>query len=118
MSIKDVEVIVTRETAALSQAGFGMPFILATNGEQEYGEYTDISAVSEDYSEETEAYKIASRIFGQSPRPPIVAMAGIDEAETLTSALNDLIESHNDWYFLHCDQNSDEVIEELSAWID
>lgn len=121
--IKDVEVIVTRETATLSQAGFGMPLVFSTSGEQAYGEYTDISDVSEDYNEETEAYKIASRILGQSPRPSRIAMVGIDYGEedgtsALVSALNDLIEKNNDWYFLTSDRNSEDEIKALSAWVD
>src|SRR5690625_3746889 len=98
--IKDVEVIVTRETQAMSQEGFGMHLVLSTEGEQDYGEYTDISDVADDYDEETKAYKIASRVLGQSPRPSKIAMYGIDygevdSADDLVSALNDLVEKNN-----------------------
>lgn len=121
--IKDVEVIVTRETQAMSQAGFGMPLVLSTEGEQDYGEYTDISDVADDYGEETKAYKIASRVLGQSPRPSKIAMYGIDygevdSADDLVSALNDLVEKNNDWYFLLTDQQGNEEIEALSEWVD
>lgn len=121
-NIKDVEVIITRETAALTQQGFGLPFILATSGEVEYGEYTGIEDVAADYDVETEAYKIATRTFGQTPKPPMIAMAGLDYGGTdpgeLVTFLNELIETKNDWYFLESDQNGDEEIKELSAWVD
>ncbi|MEK4026296.1 DUF3383 family protein [Sporosarcina sp. FSL W7-1283] len=121
-NVKDVEVIITRETAALTQQGFGLPFILATNGEKEYSEYTGIEQVAKDYPVDTAAYKIAARIFGQTPRPPMIAMAGIAYAEsnpeTLVTFLNELIETKNDWYYLECDQNGDNEITALSKWID
>jgi len=119
--ITDVEVIVTRETQPLTQLGFGMPLILATNGEKEYAEYTGIEGVAEDYAETTEAYKIAARVFEQSPRPPKIAIVGVDyneTPETLTNALNELVQTKNDWYFLLCDQQGDNEIKALSAWID
>jgi hypothetical protein len=119
--IKDVEVIVSRETAALTQAGFGLPFILATHGAVPYAEYTDLSSVAEDYAESTEGYKMAARLFGQSPRPAKIAMAGVeydDQPNTLVQALNELVETHNDWYFLLTDRQDDEAITALANWID
>lgn len=119
--ITDVEVIVTRETQPLTQAGFGMPLILATHAAVPYAEYTSIADVAEDYPETTAAYKIAARVLGQSPRPSRIAMVGVeyvDDPTTLTTALNDLVQMHNDWYFLLCDQQEDAVITALSGWID
>src|SRR5690606_14918516 len=179
------------ETQPMTQAGFGMPLILATHAAVPYAEYTNIADVAEDYPETTAAYKIAARVLGQSPRPSRIAMVGIEYDDggnggngddggnggngddggnggngddggnggngddggnggngddggnggngddggnggngdngddnpttlttTLTSALNDLVQTHNDWYFLLCDQQSDAVITELSGWID
>lgn len=119
--ITDVEVIVTRETQPLTQAGFGMPLILATHAAVPYAEYTSIADVAEDYPETTAAYKIAARVLGQSPSPSRIAMVGVeyvDDPTTLTAALNDLVQTHNDWYFLLCDQQGDSAITELSGWID
>lgn len=122
--IQDVEVIITRETAALTQAGFGLPLILATNADVPYGEYTDIASVADDYDETTAAYKIAARVLGQAPSPPMVAMVGVeydpetDTPDALVAALNELVETRNDWYFLLCDQQGDAEITALSNWID
>lgn len=119
--ITDVEVIVTRETQPLTQAGFGMPLILATHAAVPYAEYTSIADVAEDYPETTAAYKIAARVLGQSPSPSRIAVVGVeydDDPTTLTAALNELVQTNNDWYFLLCDQQSDDVIFALSGWID
>lgn len=118
----------------MTQAGFGMPLILATHAAVPYAEYTSIADVAEDYPETTAAYKIAARVLGQSPRPSRIAMVGVEYDDgddgddgddnpttlttTLTSALNDLVQTNNDWYFLLCDQQSDDVITALSGWID
>ena len=120
--IKDVNVIISRETASLTQAGFGMPLILSTNANVEYKEYTTLAQVAEDYPETTEAYKMANRIFAQSPHPSKLAMYGISYGGSNTSeliqALNQLVDTKNDWYFLLCDQQGIEEITALSNWID
>lgn len=119
--ITDVEVIVTRETQPMTQAGFGMPLILATNGKKEYAEYTNIADVADDYPETTAAYQIASRVFGQSPSPSRIAIVGVeyeDDPLELTTVLNDLVQTNDDWYFLLCDQQEDAVITALSGWVD
>lgn len=120
MSIKDVEVIITRETAALTQAGFGLPLILGTSASVDYTLCTDTAAVKEaGFAEETAVYKMAQAVFAQSPSPPQVAVVGYEvdtDPETITAALNDLIETRNDWYFLLCEEQSGEAIAELSAW--
>lgn len=120
MSISDIQVIITRETAALTQAGFGLPLVVATHADKAYAEYTDLAAVAVDYAEATEAYKLANRIFGQSPRPPKIAMFGVETvvpAEIVT-ALNQLVDTKNDWYFLICDLQTDAAITALSTWVD
>src|SRR5690606_7370189 len=98
-----------------------MPLILATNGQKDYAEYTSIADVAEDYPETTAAYKIAARVLGQSPRPSRIAMVGVEyeeEPTELIAALNSLVDAHNDWYFLLCDQQGDAEITALSTWVD
>lgn len=120
MGILDVEVIVTRETQALTQAGFGLPLIVSADSNKGYAEFTSLSEVSEKYSEETNAYKMANRVFGQSPRPPKIAMFGVDAEgpSEITAALNELVETKNDWYFLLCDNQAEATIQALSTWVD
>lgn len=124
MPIYDVEVVVTRETAAVTQAGFGKPLILATSQDHEYKEYADLEAVAVDFAEGTEEYKLANAIFAQTPRPPVVAIFGVvydsavDETTVLTTALNNLVDTNSDWYFLLCPEQGDEEITALSGWVD
>ncbi|WP_425447741.1 DUF3383 family protein [Dethiothermospora halolimnae] len=122
--IKDVVVNISRETQALTQKGFGLPLILATNVDHEYKEYLDLQSVSDDFKEDTEAYKMANRIFAQTPRPEKIAIYGVaydstaGDPKILTAALNDLAEKNNDWYFLLCEEKEDTEITALSGWID
>lgn len=114
--ITDVEVIVTRETQPLSQSGFGMPLILATDGEKAYAEYTNLGDVAADYPETSRAYKIAARVFGQNPSPPRIAMFAVETPDNAISGLNGLIDSQNDWFFLLSDVQEDDGIKSLSDW--
>lgn len=123
INVKDVEVIVTREIPQRPKKGFGLPLILATHEDLDYKEYDSLKEVKKDLSEETEAYKIAKRIFGQVPKPDSIAIAGheyneISEPTELTDFLDELIETNNDWYFIMTDNQVDEVITELSAYFD
>lgn len=123
MSFTDVIVTITRETKALSQAGFGLPLILATSKAHPYTLYADISEVSPDFAETTKEYKLATAIFAQNPKPEQVAIHGIvyvaatGEPTTLTAALNALVESHNDWYYLTCVEQGDDEITALAGWV-
>lgn len=122
--MKDFIVNITKLTKPISQQGFGLPLILATNKAHPYTLYNEISELAEDFPVETNAYKIASRIFGQNPAPAQVAVYGLlyDDVtgtpEDLVTALNTLVEVNNDWYFLTCDLNEDAVITALSGWVD
>lgn len=114
-----VDVTITRETKAVSEKGFGTPLLLATSKVQEYKVYTDISEVPTDFAETTEEYKILSRMFGQNPRPSEIAVYGIAYADTptaLTTALNTLIKSHNDFYYLVCPEQGQAEVTALAEW--
>src|SRR5690606_36039127 len=117
MSIRDVEVVITRETRAVTQAGFGTPMILATKKNFPYTTFTELSAVAEQFDPSTRAYQMANRIFGQTPRPVRLAIYGV-EFDPNTDSANDLISELNkvaeqDFYFLLCDRQEEEVIRVL-----
>lgn len=122
MAIRDVEVVITRETQAVSQAGFGTPLILATSKDHPFTTYADLAGVAEDFPEGTNAYKIANRIFAQNPRPQKIAILGVeydsevDEPSVLISALN--ANAENDFYFLLCEEQGQTEIQALSEWVD
>lgn len=120
--MRDFVINITKLTKAISQKGFGLPLILGTSKEKAYTEYTGVEGIGEDFGLDSKEYKIASKIFGQNPAPQMVAVHGINYEGTnpnaLVEALNDLIETNNDWYFLTCTDNSDEAIKALADWTD
>ncbi|MDQ0299639.1 hypothetical protein J2S78_002059 [Salibacterium salarium] len=128
MAYSDVDVQITEESSSVSEQGFGMPLILSTAGDHEYTEYSEISEVESDFDTSSETYKQAEAYFYQDEPPERIAIYGIeynpdadtepDEPTELTSALNELIERDDDWYFLLSVEQGDEEIKELSSWID
>jgi len=121
MAIKDWQITIDRSTRAISQAGFGKILILATSHEHPFTTYYGIDDVIEDFDETTEAYKMASRIFGQTPKPQEIAILGVGngsegglpEPNELINALNNTDE---EFYFLTCEDNSKNVVEALAEW--
>lgn len=116
--VRDVKVTVNRLMQAVSQKGFGLPLILATNAVVPYSEYTDISQVAVDYNATTNAYEEASALFAQGIDKiamfGILYTDGVTPVADLTNALNNLRITKDDWYFLICDVSSNIVITELS----
>lgn len=120
---KYVDVTITRQTKAVSQKGFGLTLILSTDKDANYAEYTDIAGIGEEFGTNSETYKLASVIFGQEPKPEKVAVLGVlynsgsDTPDELTAALNELIKTNNDWYYLTCTEHGDAEITELAEWV-
>lgn len=104
-------------TKSVKQKGFGLTLILDDTKAHPYTLYGDISEVVLDFAVGTDVYKIASRLFGQSPRPAQVAIAGV-VGGALTEGLNDIVNTNNDWFALVCTNNESASIMELSEWID
>lgn len=118
--MKDFIVNISKLTKSLSQQGFGLPLILATSKVHPYTLYSDIAAVSVDFAVDTKEYKIAARMFGQNPAPAKIAIYGVlsTTPAVLVTALNTLILSNNDWYFLVCSDNTDALVKALATWAD
>lgn len=118
-----VQVNVSKETKPVTEKGFGLPLLLATNKDLPYKVYTDISEVAKDFEETTREYKLATRLFGQSPKIAELAAYGVsyvtgaDDVSALPAALNDLVVEHNDWFYLTCVETDDAEIEALCEWI-
>lgn len=119
---RDVEVVITRETSAVTQAGFGKSLILSGEQEHPYTSYTGLESIAEDFGESTETYRLANRIFAQTPRPQEVAVLGVsydsemDDPTVLTSALNE--NAGEDFYFIHSTEQGENEILAISEWID
>lgn len=67
-----VSVLITSVASKVTQAGFGVPMILSYTAAwvERVREYTSLTAVQADFATTTAEYKQASKVFGQSPRPP------------------------------------------------
>lgn len=87
--LNDVTVKITL-TKGVNRSGFEYPLILASKAAEEkvYTEYTDITALARDYSEDTEAYKVASKIWEQENAPSRVAI--YSSKKTARRALDDV----------------------------
>ena len=120
MSIRDVQVTITRETRGVTQRGFGLPLILSTEKVQGYTRYRQLADLSEDFQSTTDTYKLAQSIFRQSPRPEEIVVLGVDSSVPgdLTDALDTAVAAGNDdWYFLLCNDHAPEVQDALAGWI-
>lgn len=117
-----VDVQISRETKPISEKGFGLPLLLATSKAVDYKEYTGIEDVATDFNESTKEYKLLSRMFGQSLRPAQIAVYGFvydssaGDVTPLVSKLNDLIKTHNDFYYVVSTEQGDEEITALAEW--
>ncbi len=124
MSNRYVDVTITNQTQAVSQAGFGLPLILDTSADFAYKEYNDLTELAVDFSSGTPVHDIASAMFNQEPQPSKVAVhgtsytSGTDAASDLSAALDTLTIDHDDWYFLVSVEQNDEEIQELADWTD
>ena len=121
--LTDVEIVITDQTRPLTQRGFGLPLIFGTTKEHQYTEYTSLSAVAEDFQPTDPEYLAAQAIFRQSPNPGRVAIYSIDRTTPtpgdLATALNGLVQQHNDWYWLvFAPREHEETdLEDLAGWV-
>ena len=102
MPLTDVEIIISDQTRPLTQRGFGLPLIFGTTKAHPYTEYTSLPAVAEDFQPTDPEYLAAQAIFRQSPNPGRAAIYGVERTTPgdLATALNELVQQHNDWYWL------------------
>lgn len=125
MANRYVDSTITRQTSAVSQAGFGTVLILGLSKVQAYKEYdstTAVSGISTDFGAGSKEAKLVTALMGQNPRPTKVAVLGILFTEgsspigDLATALNTLILTNNDWYYLTSTGQADPTITALAAW--
>lgn len=118
-----VSVNITRQTKAVTEKGFGLPLLLATSKALPYTVYEDISDVSPDFATDSKEYKLLSRMFGQNPRPAEIAVYGVlynsatGDPNTLVTALNTLLLTQNDFYYLVSPEQDEEEVTALADWI-
>ncbi|NLU42207.1 MAG: DUF3383 domain-containing protein [Firmicutes bacterium] len=101
--MRDVEIVITDQTRPLTQAGFGLPLVLGTGKDQAYQEVSSLTEL-EGFDATDEVYQAVASILRQSPRPQTVAVYSSARSEAapgdLAAALNALVGTHNNWYWL------------------
>ncbi|KOP82007.1 hypothetical protein AMS60_05620 [Bacillus sp. FJAT-21945] len=118
-----VDVEITRQTKPLSEVGYGTLLILATSKALAYKEYEELDSLKADFAVDTDEYKLAKAHLDQDPKPLRVAVYGVvydalaQEPTVLTGALDTLIKTHNDFYYLSSVEQGDEEITALAKWI-
>jgi hypothetical protein len=117
---REVVVNIQDLTGAVSQQGFGLPLVFDPNNDINYQEVTDTSQIV-GLSAGDLTYEIANQALSQDPKPEKVAIYGVDvvndiDLDTITDALNDLVNRKNDWYQLGLASRVDEDITETASW--
>lgn len=119
-----VDVTITRQTTAVAQQGFGTALILGTSKAQAYKEYTTAAEIGTDFGAASDEAKIAEKLFGGTPKVEKVVVLGIlydgatGNPADMVAALNTLILTKNDWYYLISPEQGDDEITALSTWAD
>lgn len=126
MANRYVSVVIKRETAATSQAGFGTVLLLGTSKVsplKRYAAADAIAGIGTDFGSTSEEYKLATAVLGQNPQIAEIATLGIlygssVDGAPLVTALNELILSDNDFYYIVSPIHTTAVITDLAAWTD
>jgi hypothetical protein len=113
-----VNVQISRETTAVSRAGFGVPMFLHEHSEfaERIRYYTSLSAVEADFVAGTEAYKAAQAAFGQEFAPTRFAVGRRDVAEDADVALAAIQQENDDWYCILSESRVVADILAIAAW--
>lgn len=115
--ILDFPVRIERKTVGVSERGFGTILIYDTTQDLEFRYITADSL--NDLDIDSQLYKIASRLFMQTPVPQEVAIVGklIGVEKTAAEGLQEVLNENSDWFFLTCTDNDAETVVALSELI-
>jgi hypothetical protein len=114
-----VEVTISRETAAVSQAGFGTPMVMGENlttGRIAYVTTLAEAAAALDGGSSDPEYAAVAAAFSQNPRPQRMAIGHTDGIETVTAALDAILEADSDWYGLVLVSRTQQDQLDAAAW--
>ncbi len=120
-----ISINITDQTTPISQAGFGLGFILdpVTDAGSEYG-YAEVRSLDDIPENASQlAQDMANTYLSQQPNPGVLTMQGIYINETdgtatdIADALNQVIEANNDWYGLLIASRTQADIEAADAWV-
>jgi hypothetical protein len=114
MSLSDiVNVSITRQTTAVSRAGFGTPLLLGpsptftTEYVRYYSGSTALADASTDLGGVNNAqYQAASAFMSQDPKPTQFALGYSGDTSNMTVALGNIANVSTDWYsIVNCNRN-------------
>lgn len=120
--INDLSIAITLATRPITVAGFSKLLILGNRTAPDdlidhYGEYSDLTSMVDDgFSSDDDEYKMAAKIFGQSPRPSEIAVHVHSDAVEIDDALDTLILSYNDWYGLLITSRANDDLHTAGDW--
>lgn len=119
-----VDVQITRETARITQVGFGTPLILGlhTKFAERIKFYADMEEVADDFAITDLEYLAANAAFSQALKPEQVAIGRRDAGDSdVADSLDEIIASGdagNQWYCLILTSRTDADIAAAAAWIE
>ena len=93
----DIVVNISRESAGVTRAGFGIPLILA-NTAHTYETYTTLAQVETDFATTTTVYKLANALKTQEFDIPTIAIAGVSYTEENTVGAETLTNTAGNTY--------------------
>jgi len=114
MSLSDiVNVQITRQTTAVSRAGFGTPLLLGDSPTftTEYVRYYSGSSALSDASSDlggtaNAQYQAASAFWSQDPKPTQFALGYAGDTSNMGTALGNIANVSTDWYaIVNCNRN-------------
>lgn len=121
MGIRDiVNVVITRQTAAVSRQGFGT--ILVVGPHVVYDDrvryYTDPDALLDDgFAVDSDIYLAVNKAFSQNPRPVRVGVGTkLPGDATWTDALEAISDYNDEWYGLVITSHAEADVLEVAAW--
>lgn len=121
-NIRDiVNITITRETQAVTRAGFGTPMVASVHTvfAERLRYYSSLSAlVSDGFLTTSATYKAVAAALGQNPAPVRVGVGRKDAAETWADALTAIKNYDNNWYGLVVTSRVAADILAVAAWVE
>ncbi|WP_298024510.1 DUF3383 family protein [uncultured Dysosmobacter sp.] len=125
--MQDIIVYIALDTAAAERETL-VPLILSFEGAAPYKEYNKIEDVQQDFSSAKSPTALAAAALfdqikvencpGRTKKVAVLGLEAESEAQAVTTALDTLRETHDDWYFLYPTKADAAMIAALAKWAD
>lgn len=115
--LNNFQIDISLDTVVETADEFGGFLIYETDTLKAFTTYASLSALMVDFANTTDTYKIAARIFAQSPSPKKVAVMGSVEPVTAADIIEDLdTVKSKEWFCLMCTDNANATAVALAEW--